>query len=86
MEETFTRAEKTLIDRGERESIQRIRRQFQEAVRDEFVGVVEQVTGRKVRAFMSDTDVENDISVETFLLAEERTSMESFEKDAEKLN
>jgi len=86
LEETFTRAEKTLIDRGERESIQRIRRQFQEAVRDEFVGVVEQVTGRKVRAFMSDTDVENDISVETFLLAEERTSMASFEKDAEKLN
>ena len=86
LEETFTRAEKTLFDRGERESIQRIRRQFQEAVRDEFVGVVEQVTGRKVRAFMSDTDVENDISVETFLLAEERTSMESFEKDAEKLN
>ncbi|MBA2517176.1 MAG: DUF2294 domain-containing protein [Solirubrobacterales bacterium] len=82
LEETFTRAEKTLIRRGERESIQRIRRQFQEAVKEEFIGVVEQVTGRKVRAFMSDTDVDNDISVETFLMAEDRTSMEKFEKDA----
>lgn len=69
LEETFTRAERTLIDRGEQNAIQKIRRQFQKAVRDEFVGVVEQVTGRKVRAFLSDTDVANDISVETFLLA-----------------
>ena len=82
LEETFTRAEKTLIERGERDAIQQIRRQFQEAVREEFVGVVEQVTGRKVRGFLSDTDVENDISVETFLLSDSRTSMERFEEDA----
>lgn len=86
LEETFTRAEKTLIDRGDREAIQGIRRHFQDAVRDEFVGVVEQVTGRRVRAFLSDTDVENDISVETFLLADERTSMEGFEHQARQID
>ena len=56
--------------------------QVQEAVRDEFVGVVEQVTGRRVRAFLNDTDVQNDISVETFVLADERTPMDGFEHEA----
>lgn len=83
LEETFTRAELTLIDRGDKESIQKIRRHFQEAVKEEFIGVVEQATGRKVRAFLSDTDVDTDISVETFLLADGRTSMDGFEEAAE---
>lgn len=79
LEETFTRAEKTLIERGEREAIQGIRRRFQQAVREDFIGIVEQVTGRKVRAFLSDTDIDADVSVETFLLAGKRTPMEQFE-------
>jgi uncharacterized protein YbcI len=79
LEETFTQAERTLIDRGEREAIQGIRRRFQESVQEEYVAIVEQATGRKVRAFLSDTDIDADISVETFLLAGPRTPMERFE-------
>jgi hypothetical protein len=30
--------------------------------------------------FLSDTDIERDVSVETFLLAEERTDMTGFEQ------
>src|SRR5213080_360521 len=82
LEESFTRAEKTLVDRGEREAIQQIRRRFQQQMADEFIGVVEQATGRKVRTFLSETNVEHDVSVETFLLAEERTDMAAFEEDA----
>src|SRR4051794_34129270 len=51
LEETFTKAERTLIARGQRESIQSIRRQFQQAMADEFRSIVEQATGREVRAF-----------------------------------
>src|SRR3954467_13011513 len=69
LEESFTRAEKTLVDRGEREAIQQIRRRFQQQMADEFIGVVEQATGRKVRTFLSETNLEHDVSVETFLLA-----------------
>src|ERR687898_769350 len=79
LEESFTRAEKTLAERGEREAIQHIRRRFQQQMADSFIGVVEQATGRKVRAFLSDTDIEQDVSVETFLLAEARTDMTGFE-------
>ena len=79
LEESFTRAEKTLVERGEREAIQQIRRRFQQAMADSFTSVVEQATGRKVRAFLSETDVEQDVSVETFLLADGRTDMTGFE-------
>jgi len=79
LEETFTRAEKTLAQRGEGDAIQHIRRRFQQQMADDFVGVVEQATGRRVRAFLSDTDISEDVSVEMFLLADNRTDMSGFE-------
>ena len=79
LEETFTRAEKTLVQRGESDAIQHIRRRFQQQMADSFSSIVEQATGRKVRAFLSETNIEHDVSVETFLLAEERTDMTGFE-------
>ena len=69
LEESFTRAEKTLAERGEREAIQHIRRRFQQQMRDSFSSVVERATGRSVRVFLSETDIEHDVSVELFLLA-----------------
>jgi hypothetical protein len=48
---------------------------------DSFTSVVEQATGRKVRAFLSETNLDQDVSVETFLLAEQRTDMTGFEED-----
>ena len=71
LEETFTRAERTLAERGEREAIQHIRRRFQQQMADKFTAVVEHATGRKVRAFLSETNIEQDVSVETFLLADD---------------
>jgi uncharacterized protein YbcI len=82
LEETFTKAEHTLIERGETESIKQIRRRFQQAMAEEFRSVVEQATGRVVRAFLSETDVEADVSVEFFLLGEARTDMLGFEPRA----
>jgi uncharacterized protein YbcI len=81
LEETFTPAEKTLIGRGEAEGIQDIRRRFQRVMGDQFKSVVEQATGRRVRAFLSETDLENDIAVEIFLLAEDRIDMSGFEPE-----
>ena len=79
LEESFTRAEKTLAQRGERDAIEHIRRRFQQQMADEFTSVVEQATGRKVRVFLSETNIDHDVSVETFLLADERTDMTGFE-------
>jgi uncharacterized protein YbcI len=79
LEESFTRAEKTLAQRGEREAIEHIRRRFQQQMADEFTSVVEQATGRKIRVFLSETNIDQDVSVETFLLADQRTDMTDFE-------
>ena len=79
LEESFTRAEKTLAERGEKDAIEHIRRRFQQQMADDFTSVVEQATGRKVRVFLSETNIDQDVSVETFLLAEQRTDMTGFE-------
>jgi uncharacterized protein YbcI len=81
LEETFTKAERTLIERGETETIQQIRRRFQQAMADEFRAIVEQATGRVVRAFLSETNLEADVSVEFFLLGDRRTDMHGFEPE-----
>ena len=80
LEESFTRAEKTLAERGEKDAIEHIRRRFQQQMADDFTSVVEQATGRKVRVFLSETNIEQDVSVETFLLADGRTDMTDFEQ------
>ena len=80
LEETFTKAERTLVERGELEAIQQIRRRFQQKMADEFKAIVEQATGRSVRAFLSETNLEADLSVEIFLLGEARTDMAGFEE------
>src|SRR3954453_9464855 len=80
LEESFMRAEKTLAERGDGDAVQHIRRRFQQQMAESFTSVVEQATGRRVRAFMSDTDIDQDVSVETFLLADERTDMTRFEE------
>jgi uncharacterized protein YbcI len=79
LEETFTLAEKTLIERGEAEGIQDIRRRFQRVMAEQFIAIVEQATGRRVRSFFSDTDLKQDLSVELFILADARTDMTEFE-------
>jgi uncharacterized protein YbcI len=83
LEETFTPAEKTLISRNEAEGVQDIRRRFQRAMAEQFSAIVEQATGLKVRAFLSETNLEADIAVEIFLLADERTDMTGFEQAGE---
>jgi uncharacterized protein YbcI len=80
LEETFTPAEKTLIARGESDGIQDIRRRFQRVMGEQFIAIVEQATGREVRSFLSETDLENDVSVEMFLLGATRTDMAGFEE------
>jgi len=83
LEETFTAAERTLIERGQASGVQEIRRNFQMIMADQFKALMKQATGREVRSFLSETDLENDIAVELFLLADERTDMASFEQAGE---
>src|ERR1700681_2417684 len=68
LEETFTPAEQALVDRGEAERIQELRRRFRQVMADDFKAIVEQATVRRVRSYISDTDLTEQVSIEVFLL------------------
>jgi uncharacterized protein YbcI len=68
LEEIFTPAETTLVGADKAEHVQATRDAFQEAVADEFIGIVEETLGRTVRAFTSHVHIGEELAVEFFLL------------------
>ena len=71
MEESAATLERTLTEAGEEELVQTVRSHVQGAVADQLRGSVEEITGRRVRAFLSATEVEPDIKCDVFLLEPE---------------
>lgn len=67
LSETFTTAERTLLRSGQSEQVEQTRRAFQEAVRDDFIAIVEESSSRKVNAFMSQIDTDSGTAIEFFL-------------------
>ena len=68
LRDTLLKAERSLADDGQSSAVVNMRRRFQDAMRDELIGLVTQHTGRTVEAFMSDNAVDPDVAVEVFLL------------------
>jgi uncharacterized protein YbcI len=68
LEEIYTPLERTLIEGGRPDLVHEARLAFQLMMRDTYVGIVEEATGRKVRAFLSQNHIGPDIAVEIFVL------------------
>ena len=68
LEDIYTPAEQTLLEAGEAEAVVEMRLAFQRAMQSPFTEMVESITGRKVRAFLSQTHIDPDISCEIFVL------------------
>jgi uncharacterized protein YbcI len=68
LEDVLLPAEHKLVAMGEHQRVRETRMAFQVATTADFVGAVEQILNRKVRAFSSATDVVEDIVFENFLL------------------
>jgi uncharacterized protein YbcI len=68
LKEGFTTVEKTLLAAGKAAAVEDMRRSFQAAMRSQFIAVVEDATGRKVIAYMSQIHCDPDISLEVFVL------------------
>ncbi len=66
LEDSMTPAERNLVKMGEEQRMRDVRMFFQYATEKEFVGVVEELLQRKVRAFVSGIDVRKDVSSEVF--------------------
>jgi uncharacterized protein YbcI len=68
LEDPFTPVERTLLDAGKFEDVRRTRQVFQDAMAGRFTSAVEEITGRKVRAFFSQIHADPDVAAEAFLL------------------
>jgi len=69
LQETLLKAEHSLIEDGKGDLVVEMRRSFQQTMREDLTAAVEMLTERKVIAFMSDSQLEPDYSVEVFVLA-----------------
>jgi uncharacterized protein YbcI len=68
LEDALTKGERTLATNGHAEDVLAMRKQYQRVMRAEASDNVEELTGRKVIAFLSDNHVDPDIGVEVFVL------------------
>jgi uncharacterized protein YbcI len=68
LEDTLTTAERSLLAAGNRESVLRMRDQVEQAMRPSMVSDVEELTGRRVLAAMSCSQLEPDVASELFVL------------------
>ena len=71
MEDIYTPVERTLLDAGREDAVKETRQIFQQAMRGRFTEAVEDVTGRKVVAFMSQVHFAPDMAAEIFVLEPE---------------
>jgi uncharacterized protein YbcI len=76
LENTFTPAERSLAEMGEYQRLRDTRLYFQAATHDRFTEIIERVTGRKVRAFISGLDPTVDVCSEVFYLKDGHTGQE----------
>jgi uncharacterized protein YbcI len=68
LEDSLTRPERKMAEAGEHERLRNLRMFFQYEYEDDFVGAVEAITGRKVKAFISGLDTRRDVACELFYL------------------
>ena len=66
VENSLTPAERNMVALNEDQRLRDIRMFFQHASEAEFRDTIEQITGRKVRAFVSGMDTRQDVSSEVF--------------------
>jgi uncharacterized protein YbcI len=71
LEDIYTPFEKTLISGGHTQLVLDCRFAFQEMMRENYIGIVETVIGRKVRAFISQNHIDPAIATEMFVLEPE---------------
>jgi uncharacterized protein YbcI len=68
LENTLVPSERAMLELNEHQRVREIRMFFQHASVREFVGTVERITGRQVRAFVSGMDTHHDVATEVFYL------------------
>lgn len=66
--DALTKGERTLVEAGHSERVIQVRHDYQLAMRDQLIRIVERQLNRKVIAFMSQNHIHPDLAVEVFVL------------------
>jgi uncharacterized protein YbcI len=69
LQDTLTKGERSLIANGEVKLVLANRKAYQKVMGPELIASVEEISGRKVVAFLSDNHIDPDYAVESFVLA-----------------
>ena len=67
-EESLSEAERRLLGDDQRDAVLQMRRRYTEAMRGELVGAVEELTERRVQAFLTGNHAGPDLTAELFVL------------------
>jgi uncharacterized protein YbcI len=70
LEDTLTRAEQSLIESGRESAVLEVRNSLQETMREELVRAMEKLTENRVRAMISGTQLDPDVTTQVFVLEE----------------
>src|SRR4051794_6011581 len=70
--DTLTKGESKLVEHGKSDRVLQLRHDYQVAMRDDLIALVEDRLDRKVIAFMSQNHIDPDFAVEVFILEPER--------------
>lgn len=68
LQDTMTKGDRVLAEHGQEQPVLDHRQAFQDVLRSEAQKVIEEVTGRRVVAFLSDSHVDPDVGIEAFVL------------------
>ncbi len=68
LEQTLTKGEQVLVDKGRGENVLALRHEYQEAMREESSNQVAELTGRNVLAMMSANHLDPDLAAEIYVL------------------
>lgn len=68
LEQTLTKGEQVLVDEGRGDNVSTLRREYQEAMREEASAKIAEITGRNVVAMMSANHLNPDLAAEIFVL------------------
>lgn len=83
LDDTLTKAERNLVAAGEIESVVQQRRTFHRMMRVEVIAAVEQETGRRVRAYLSDIAPEAAVGAHVFIFEPVSETGEAYYAEAD---
>jgi uncharacterized protein YbcI len=82
LRDVYLTVERTLIERGQQNTVRQTRLTFQQAMYQEFVSAIEAITDRKVTSFVSEAMTCPEAVLEIFYLESEEDRRQRLEREA----